>query len=419
MMPQRPTAVGCMRWFGGQCLPTTGRLGELDPSVHRDTRDDLTNGIECQIACRLEANTRLAHVELLTRRLEAVRQASRERAITVDGHQVQRQVRLLRRQRYVPQRVSVVGVSVPDEGHLLHQHALADGLLVSRGKVPLNLSPYALDFWSSIGGELCEELLNGRARGLWSHGYESVVSSSWSAELVIQRRSGDLGQLHTSSLCSLTPARDHHVLCCRGQDSTGSVSQVTAPTTGGRTCAIGQGHATQILPGRRHWLSKSHQNQNGITFAPCTGMTNTPATPKLLDQVRQACRLRHFSRRTEDAYTHWTRRFVLHQGKRHPATLGATEVTAFLAHLADERHVSASTQNQALCALYCFCIAASSASPCPIDSNCRKLDERHTCWRWLRHSHGPGTARPRRRQHDDDLHPRAEPRRTRRPEPGR
>lgn len=295
MMPQRPTAVGCMRWFGGQCLPTTGRLGELDPSVHRDTRDDLTNGIECQIACRLEANTRLAHVELLTRRLEAVRQASRERAITVDGHQVQRQVRLLRRQRYVPQRVSVVGVSVPDEGHVLHQHALADGLLVSRGKVPLNLSPYALDFWSSIGGELCEELLNGRARGLWSHGYESVVSSSWSAELVIQRRSGDLGQLHTSSLCSLTPARDHHVLCCRGQDSTGSVSQVTAPTTGGRTCAIGQGHATQILPGRRHWLSKSHQNQNGITFAPCTGMTNTPATPKLLDQVRQACRLRHFA----------------------------------------------------------------------------------------------------------------------------
>jgi integron integrase len=80
-------------------------------------------------------------------------------------------------------------------------------------------------------------------------------------------------------------------------------------------------------------------------------MINTPATPKLLDQVRQACRLRHFSRRTEDAYTHWTRRFIFHQGKRHPATLGATEVTAFLAHLADERHVSASTQNQALCAL--------------------------------------------------------------------
>lgn len=165
--------------------------------------------------------------------------------------------------------------------------------------------------------------------------------------------------------------------------------------------------AFQIPPKseRHHFRSMYRHDQHaGNAQAPRPGSPSLPPSPL---------------RRTEDAYTHWTRRFVLHQGKRHPATLGATEVTAFLAHLADERHVSASTQNQALCALYCFCIAASSASPCPIDSNCRKLDERHTCWRWLRHSHGPGTARPRRRQHDDDLHPRAEPRRTRRPEPGR
>ncbi|MBM3807707.1 MAG: integron integrase [Acidimicrobiia bacterium] len=82
-----------------------------------------------------------------------------------------------------------------------------------------------------------------------------------------------------------------------------------------------------------------------------TATSSPPNSPKLLDQIRQACRLRHFSRRTEDAYTHWARRFILHHGKRHPSELGSQDVTAFLADLADRRQVSASTQNQALCAL--------------------------------------------------------------------
>jgi len=71
----------------------------------------------------------------------------------------------------------------------------------------------------------------------------------------------------------------------------------------------------------------------------------------LLDRVRAAIRVKHYSRRTEKAYVGWIRRFVLFHGKRHPATLGAAEVTAFLSHLAVRRRVSASTQNQALCAL--------------------------------------------------------------------
>jgi len=71
----------------------------------------------------------------------------------------------------------------------------------------------------------------------------------------------------------------------------------------------------------------------------------------LLDQVRHAIRARHYSRRTEKAYVGWVRRFVLFHGKRHPAELGGPEVTAFLSHLAVERRVSASTQNQALSAL--------------------------------------------------------------------
>ena len=73
--------------------------------------------------------------------------------------------------------------------------------------------------------------------------------------------------------------------------------------------------------------------------------------PRLLDQLRAACRVQHFSLRTEQAYAHWVKRFVLWSGKRHPATLGGPEVEAFLTYLATERDVSASTQRQALSAL--------------------------------------------------------------------
>jgi len=75
------------------------------------------------------------------------------------------------------------------------------------------------------------------------------------------------------------------------------------------------------------------------------------AQPRLLDRVREAIRTRHYSRRTERAYAGWIRRFVLFHGKRHPQEMGEAEVTAFLSHLATRRHVSASTQNQALSAL--------------------------------------------------------------------
>jgi integron integrase len=78
-----------------------------------------------------------------------------------------------------------------------------------------------------------------------------------------------------------------------------------------------------------------------------------PAPPprRLLDQVHDAIRARHYSRRTERAYAGWIRRFVLFHGKRHPEEMGEPEVTAFLSHLATRRRVSASTQNQALSAL--------------------------------------------------------------------
>ncbi len=73
--------------------------------------------------------------------------------------------------------------------------------------------------------------------------------------------------------------------------------------------------------------------------------------PKLLDQVRQTIRAKHYSRRTESSYVEWIRRYILYHGKRHPAQMGEPELTSFLTSLATKRRVSASTQNQALCAL--------------------------------------------------------------------
>jgi integron integrase len=73
--------------------------------------------------------------------------------------------------------------------------------------------------------------------------------------------------------------------------------------------------------------------------------------PRLLEQLRHAIRYKHYSYRTEQAYVHWVRRFILFSGKRHPATLGEVEITRFLNHLAVDRHVAAATQNQALSAL--------------------------------------------------------------------
>ena len=73
--------------------------------------------------------------------------------------------------------------------------------------------------------------------------------------------------------------------------------------------------------------------------------------PRLLDQVRDRIRVKHYSIRTEQAYLGWIKRFILFHGKRHPLTLGAPDVERFLSHLAVEGKVAASTQNQALAAV--------------------------------------------------------------------
>ena len=73
--------------------------------------------------------------------------------------------------------------------------------------------------------------------------------------------------------------------------------------------------------------------------------------PRLLDQVHEVIRIRHYSIRTEQAYVQWIRRFILFHGKRHPREMGASELSAFLSDLAMQHNVAASTQNQALHAI--------------------------------------------------------------------
>lgn len=82
-----------------------------------------------------------------------------------------------------------------------------------------------------------------------------------------------------------------------------------------------------------------------------THFTAAGQPPKLLDQLRRCIRDKHYSLRTERVYVYWARWFIRFHGLRHPAEMGATEIQAFLSHLANERNVSVSTHHQALCAL--------------------------------------------------------------------
>ena len=111
-----------------------------------------------------------------------------------------------------------------------------------------------------------------------------------------------------------------------------------------------------LCPGRlgvdHRSVPASHRSLQRVVSIP-----HAPAghKPKLLDQVREAIRLRHYRVRTEEVYVSWIKRFILFHGKRHPLQMGEDEVTRFLSALAVHGHVSGSTQNQALCALIFLC----------------------------------------------------------------
>jgi integron integrase len=92
-------------------------------------------------------------------------------------------------------------------------------------------------------------------------------------------------------------------------------------------------------------------NRNRFERSNGASALATPPKPKLLDQVCQAIRARHYSPKTEENYVHWIKRFIFFHNKRHPAKMSEKEIAQFLSSLASELHVSASTQNQALNAI--------------------------------------------------------------------
>jgi len=89
----------------------------------------------------------------------------------------------------------------------------------------------------------------------------------------------------------------------------------------------------------------------GLNFKAGVQTVRADQKPKLLDQVRQAIRTRHYSDRTEKAYVHWIKRYIFFHDKRHPQEMAEAELARFLSSLASDGHVSASTQNQAFNAL--------------------------------------------------------------------
>jgi integron integrase len=100
------------------------------------------------------------------------------------------------------------------------------------------------------------------------------------------------------------------------------------------------------LGGCPEGLEFIYHSNTGLLMEP-------PPTPpkKLLDQVRDVIRVKHYSYRTEETYVQWIRRYILFHNKRHPKEMGVPEIEAFLTHLAVQEHVAAATQNQAFSAL--------------------------------------------------------------------
>jgi integron integrase len=109
----------------------------------------------------------------------------------------------------------------------------------------------------------------------------------------------------------------------------------------------GAGRVVEELENAREALSFVYERVLHRPLPPIA----LPPPPRLLDQLRQALRVRHYSPRTEQCYADWAARFIRFHGLRHPREMGAVQVSAFLTDLAVTGNVAASTQNQALNAL--------------------------------------------------------------------
>jgi len=138
-------------------------------------------------------------------------------------------------------------------------------------------------------------------------------------------------------VCHARPATPQASQCPKPRTSLGPLAQ----SGGGTSFARGRPAGHNMHPSS---VSRGVHASHGATRDPVTGAPTSstppdapikepppePRPPKLLDQVRLACRLRHLSDRTEEAYVGWIRRFILFHNKRHPAAMAAPEIASFL-----------------------------------------------------------------------------------------
>jgi hypothetical protein len=111
------------------------------------------------------------------------------------------------------------------------------------------------------------------------------------------------------------------------------------------------GRHDQFLDFSRQLATRQTPAMDYRIRSSATARLEPGSAPHLLDRLRAAIRTKHYSPKTEEAYVRWTRQFVLFHQKRHPIEMGETEIAQFLQHLAVNKTVAASTQNQALNAL--------------------------------------------------------------------
>ena len=98
-------------------------------------------------------------------------------------------------------------------------------------------------------------------------------------------------------------------------------------------------------------ISATPQKNTHLQAAPSPQGIPSPKEKKLMEQVSDALRTKHYSYRTEQTYKDWIKRYIIFHGKRHPREMGENEIRAFIAHLTTERKVAVSTSNQALSAI--------------------------------------------------------------------
>ena len=98
-------------------------------------------------------------------------------------------------------------------------------------------------------------------------------------------------------------------------------------------------------------VNPTYEEEDVVSKSTSSYIKIQTSKPKLLDEIRTAIRVRHYSKRTEEAYINWIKDYIFFHNKKHPELMGAEDISRYINYLAVKRNVAGSTQNQALCAI--------------------------------------------------------------------